>query len=247
PKEKSMSFLAHIEELRRLIIRSFLSIAVGTGLSLYFSPWLYDLLKAPLVENLGENSHFITTSPFEAYWIYFKVALVGGILLSSPLLFYFFWSFVRPGLKDHEARPLIPIALSSGVFFSGGALFGYFLVFPPTFRFAADILKNTDIILMPGMAEYFDSSLKLLLSFGLVFELPLFLWLAGKLGLISAESLSRFRKYAIVLAFLIGGILTPSSDVLSQVLMALPMLAFYELGRLLVLLGQRKKHKKRPE
>lgn len=236
--KKSMSFLQHVEELRRVLLRSVVAVLLGTILCLYFSPQLYSWLKKPLEELLSPGNFFVATGPFETYLIYFKVALVFGILLVSPLLFYFLWSFIRPGLKSHEARPLLPMAILSGLLFSGGALFGYFLVFPPSFALGLQIIPE-GTKLLPPMSDYLSLSLKLLFGFGLVFELPLFLWILGKLGLVTAQQLRRLRKYAIVLAFLVAAFLT-GPDVPSQVLMALPLVFFYELGRFLVWLGQKK-------
>jgi sec-independent protein translocase protein TatC len=118
--------------------------------------------------------------------------------------------------------------------FVGGALFGYFVVFPPGFQFAVGILHDTDILLFPKMSEYLSFALRLLLAFGLIFELPLLLWLMGRLGVVDARQLRRARKYIIVVIFLIAGILTPGPDVLSQLLMAAPLWILFETGILLV-------------
>lgn len=190
---------------------------------------------------LPEGSHFIVTSPFETYFAYFKIALVFGLLLSSPLIFYFFWNFIRPGLKPQEKRGVIPIALTCALLFTGGALFGYFVVFPTGFQFAVSILSGTGILLLPRMSDYLDLSLRLLLAFGLIFELPLLLALLGRFGVVSAVKLRQIRKYVIVVIFLVAGILTPGPDVLSQIFMALPLMLLFEIGILLVWLIEKRR------
>jgi sec-independent protein translocase protein TatC len=232
--EKSMPFLEHLEELRRVLLKSFLAVVAGTGACLFFSPQLYRFLKAPLQQVLPANAHFIATTPFESYMTYFKVSLLFGLFLASPLVFYYFWRFVRPGLHSHESRGIVPLALICSLLFVGGALFGYFVVFPPGFQFAVGILHDTDILLFPKMSEYLSFALRLLLAFGLIFELPLLLWLMGRLGVVDARQLRRARKYIIVVIFLIAGILTPGPDVLSQLLMAAPLWILFETGILLV-------------
>lgn len=237
--EKTMSFLGHLEELRKAILKSFVSFAIGTIACLFFSPQLYKILKAPLQKVLPKGSFFIATTPFESYAAYFKISLVFGLFLSSPFIFYFIWSFIRPGLAPRERRKIVPVALICALLFTGGALFGYFLVFPTGFHFVVGILEGSDTVLLPKMNDYLSFAFFLLLAFGLSFELPLFLWLLGKFGLVKAEQLRRSRKYAVVLIFLIAGVLTPGPDVPSQLMMAAPLLVLFEVGILLVRLAQR--------
>lgn len=232
--EKSMTFLEHLEELRWVFIKSSIAVLIASAACLGFSGKIFRWLQGPLQQVLPEGSHFIATTPFESYAVYFKVALVFGFLAASPFLFYFFWAFLRPGLKNEERRGVIPVALACSLLFVGGALFGYFVVFPTGFRFVVGILDGTGIVLYPKMSDYLSFSLRLLLAFGVIFELPLFLLVLGKFGLVNAAQLAKARKYVLVGIFLLAGILTPGPDVLSQVLMALPLLLLYEVGILLV-------------
>jgi sec-independent protein translocase protein TatC len=232
--EKTMTFLEHLEDLRWAFIKSFLAIIAASAICLFFSPSIYHWLQAPLQKVLPEGSHFITTTPFESYAAYFKVAMVFGVLLSSPFLVYFFWSFLRPGLKKEERRGVIPIALSSSFLFVGGALFGYFVVFPAGFHFVVSILEGTGIVFYPRMSDYLSFALRMLIAFGIIFELPLFMLILGKFGLIDAQRLSKARKYVVVVIFLVAGMLTPGPDVLSQVLLAIPLLFLFEVGIVLV-------------
>jgi len=233
-KSKQMTFLEHLEELRWVFIKSFLAFVAGTSLCLWFSPSLFRWLQAPMQKVLPDGWHFITTTPFESYTAYFKVAMVFGFLTSTPVIFFLFWSFLRPGLLKQERKGVIPIAVTSSLLFVGGALFGYFVVFPAGFRFVVSILDGTGIVFYPRMSDYLSFSLRMLLAFGIIFELPLFLLILGKFGLVSAKNLSKSRKYAIVVIFLVAGVLTPGPDVLSQVLMALPLLVLFEAGIILV-------------
>lgn len=242
--QKQMSFLDHLEELRRLLIRALAVILVASLASLYFAPRIFHWLQAPLAQVLPKGAHFIATSPFEAYFAYFKIALLFGFFASSPLLFFHFWSFIHPGLKKEERRGIVPLALICASLFVGGALFGYFVVFPTGFGFAVKILGGTGIQLLPKMSDYLSLSLRLLIAFGLIFELPLLLWILGRLSLVKAHQLRQARKYVIVAIVLIAGILTPGPDVLSQVLMAIPLLILFEVGILLVALSERKRRQK---
>lgn len=232
--EKKMPFLAHLEELRWVILKAFFAFLATSALGLIFSPQLFRWLKRPLQNLLPEGRHFIATTPFETYTAYLMVAMVFGLLLASPLFFYFIWAFLAPGLNRKEKKGVLPLALLCGLLFVGGALFGYFVVFPAGFRFAVGILQGTDVFFLPKVSDYLSFSLRLLLAFGLIFELPLFLFLLGRLRLVQVQQLRKARKYVVVGIFLVAGILTPGPDVLSQILMALPLLVLFEAGILLV-------------
>jgi sec-independent protein translocase protein TatC len=229
-----MPFLTHLEELRRALLRSFLAFLAATVLCLFFSPQLFHWLQEPLLPLLPERSYFITTSPFEFYLAYLKTAMTFGLLLASPFVFYFLWHFIHPGLKNEEKRWVVVLALGCGLLFAGGALFGYFVVFPVGFHFIVDMLKDTGIVFLPKVSDYLSFCLRLLLAFGLIFELPLFLFLLGRLGLVHAQQLRGSRKYVLILILIVAGVLTPGPDVISQILMALPLIILFELGILLV-------------
>jgi sec-independent protein translocase protein TatC len=177
---------------------------------------------------MEEGDTLIFTGLPEAFFTYLKVALLSGILVASPIILYQFWMFVAPGLYTKERRLLAPIVLLSSFFFIGGALFGYFIVFPWGFKFFLGFATET-IRPLPSMKEYFAFSAKLLLAFGLVFELPLVLTFLAKLGIVSVAFLKKNRKYALLLFFVGSAILTPP-DVVTQVMMALPLMLLYELS-----------------
>jgi len=239
-KTKELSFLSHLSELRKRIIRSLLAIAVFSVVGLIFCKYLYSLLQEPMLNALPEGSFFIATAPFESYKVYFKISLLAGLFGATPVIFYQFWSFVAPGLKKKEKKYVLPFAFISALLFTGGALFGYFVVFPTGFHYVNLILQGTAIHLMPSMKDYLNVAITLLLAFGVTFELPLVIMLAGKMGLIDYSFIKKNRRYVIVALFVLAAILTPGPDVLSQSLMALPLWVLYELGGLTLLLMRKK-------
>jgi len=223
---EQMTFLDHLSELRIRLTR--IAIAVGVGfLACYgFSKQLFEFLMRPLVKVFPPDSKLIFTALPEAFFTYIKVAMVAGVLLTSPYIFYQIWRFIAPGLYEEERKYLVPIALFSGLFFAAGATFGYSVVFPFAFEFFMDFATET-IRPMPSLKEYLGFSLKLLFAFGLVFELPLFIFFLSRLGIVNATMLRKFRKYAFLCAFIISAVLTPP-DVVSQTLMAGPLIILYE-------------------
>ncbi|MDW7773464.1 MAG: twin-arginine translocase subunit TatC [Desulfobulbaceae bacterium] len=162
-------------------------------------------------------------------FFYLKLALVCGILIGSPVIFMQMWRFIAPGLYYHEKKVLLPFTLISTGCFLAGAAFGYFIVFPPAFRFllgyASEILDP-----LPAVSEYFSLSLRLLIAFGIIFELPVLMVFLGKLGILDAAFLRRNRKYALLISFVIAAILTPTPDVVNQLLMAGPLIVLYEIS-----------------
>jgi sec-independent protein translocase protein TatC len=160
-------------------------------------------------------------------------------LRATPVIFYQIWRFIAPGLYQHEKKALIPFTVISTCCFFSGAAFGYFVVFPPAFRFlvgyASDILDP-----LPGVSEYFSLSLRLLIAFGIVFELPVLMVFLGKIGVVDAGFLRRNRKYALLISFIIAAILTPTPDVVNQLLMAGPLIVLYEVSIFAVALFARK-------
>ena len=145
------------------------------------------------------------------------------------MIFYQIWRFVAPGLYQHEKRVMLPFTLLSTLFFFGGAAFGYFVVFPPAFKFLLGY-SNDFLSPMPTVKEYFSLCLRLLIAFGVIFELPIFMVLLAKMGVVNAAFLNKHRKYAILLSFVIAAILTPTPDVINQCLMAFPLIVLYEVS-----------------
>ncbi len=184
-----------------------------------------------LKESLGPlamSGHFQYTYPAEAFFAHIKISIVAGIFLMSPVIFAQIWGFIAPGLYAHERRWVVPMAIVSAVFFVAGGVFGYFVVFPFGFDFFASF-ASSEIAFTPKLNEYLSFCLKLLFAFGVVFELPLFIFFLARLGVVTSKGLRQKRKYAILVAFVTAAILTPP-DPFTQCLMAGPLIILYELG-----------------
>ncbi len=226
--DDKMPFTAHLEELRSRLIKSFIAVGVGFLVAYGFKEKLFEVLIYPLVRVMGKGDTLIFTGLPEAFFTYLKVAFLAGLMAASPVMIYQFWMFVAPGLYRKERRLLLPIVFLSTFFFVGGALFGYFYVFPIGFKYFLGF-ANDKIQALPSMREYLSFSSKLLIAFGLAFELPLVLTAMARMGLVTVGFLKKNRKYAILLIFIASAILTPP-DVVSQILMAFPLIVLYEIS-----------------
>ncbi|MGA8178829.1 MAG: twin-arginine translocase subunit TatC [Desulfobacterales bacterium] len=226
--QEKIPFSAHLEELRKRLIICFIAIGVGFVLSYGFKEKLFEILTYPLIKVMPSGDKLIFTGLPEAFFTYLKVAFISGIILSTPVIFYQFWKFVAPGLYDKEKRLLFPIVALSTLFFIGGAFFGYFVVFPFGFKFFLGFASDT-IRPLPSMREYLSFSTKMLLAFGLVFELPLIITFFARMGIVSVDLLKKKRKYAILIIFTVSAILTPP-DVATQIMMAVPLMVLYEVS-----------------
>jgi len=151
------------------------------------------------------------------------------VVLASPVIFSQIWRFIAPGLYRHEKRVLIPFTLVSTLCFVGGTAFGYFVVFPPAFRFLLGY-SSSFLEPMPSVDEYFSLALRLFFAFGIIFELPVFMVFLAKLGIVNASFLRKNRKYALLIAVVVAAILTPTPDVVNQLLMAGPLVILYEVS-----------------
>jgi sec-independent protein translocase protein TatC len=238
-EDEKQPFLSHLEELRSRLIKSAIAIGAGFVLCYVFAEELFNILISPLKDRLPEGNGLIFTNLPEMFFIYLKTAFIAGILLATPVIFYQMWKFIAPGLYQNEKRYIIPFVLSSTVLFVGGALFGYFVVFPFGFRFflgyATEYIKA-----LPSVKEYFSFSSKLLLAFGVVFELPVAIFFLSRMGLVTVPFLKKNRKYALLVAFAFGAILTPP-DVVTQCMMAGPLVLLYEIGIIVAAIGSRKR------
>ncbi len=240
-EQAKIPFTAHLEELRKRLIVCFIAVGIGFVVSYGFKEKLFQILTRPLISVMQTGEKIIFTGLPEAFFTYLKVAFLSGIMISVPVILYQFWMFVAPGLYDKERRLLVPIVFLSSFFFIGGALFGYFIVFPFGFKFFLGFATET-IQPLPSMREYLSFSAKLLLAFGLVFELPLLVTFLAKMGLVSVDFLKKNRKYALLLFFIFSAILTPP-DVVTQIMMAFPLMVLYEIS----IVGARIFGKKKPD
>ena len=229
-KEGKSPFTEHLGELRDRLVRSFIAVGAGFAVAYFFKEKLFEILIAPLVIAMGENGNakMIFTGLPEAFFTYLKVSLLAGIIVATPVLFYQFWMFVSPGLYRTEKKYLLPIVFLSVFFFLIGSSFGYFIVFPYGFKFFLGFATQT-IHAMPSMKEYLSFASKMLLAFGFVFELPLVLTFLARMGLVTVDFLKKNRKYALLLFFVGAALITPP-DVVTQIMMALPLMVLYEIS-----------------
>ncbi len=231
-----MPFLEHLRELRVRLRNAAAFFIVGFVGSWFFAEQLYAWLRIPL-ENawhhhsarLGDDVQMHFGSVVEPFWVYISVALGAGIFVSSPFMFFQLWKFIAPGLYKRERNTGIIFSVFSAFFFICGAAFCYAFVLEQLFIFLLGYAnEKTQATLF--LREYFDLTRNLMLAFGAVFELPVLIYFLAKIGLVTHRGLWRFNRWFIVIAFVIGAVLTPSPDVVTQVMMAVPMIILYNLS-----------------
>ena len=223
-----MSFLEHLEELRVRLIRSLLALLVGFALSWGFRERIFHLLTEPL-RDAYPGIKFIYTGPSEALMLYMKMAFFVGIFVAAPFILYQVWAFIAPGLYPHEKKWAVPFIALGSLFFLGGAAFGHTVLFPLTFRFLGEF-GGADMTFMPKVDEYYSFYSWFLLGLGLVFQLPVVIFVLSRIGLVTPGFLLRQFKYAALGAFVLSAVITPTPDMVTQTLLALPMIGLYALG-----------------
>lgn len=217
-------------ELRSRLIYSLIVLFVIFSILLYFANNLYTLLALPLLKFLPQG-HLIATQIISPFYVPFKLAFLASMLIAAPFFLYQVWSFISPALYGHERRMIWPFLSFSAFLFYAGIAFAYFVIFPMLFHFLAGIAP-VGVMISPDMSEYLDFTVKLLLVFGCLFEIPIAMLLLVSLNIVTRERFIRTRAYAIVGAFIIGMLLAPP-DVLSQTILAVPIWLLYEAGILL--------------
>lgn len=225
--KSEMPFLEHLSELRTCMIRAFAGITIATILSYYWSDVVFQLLTKPIKENFADII-LIGTGPAEAFMVKIKAAFISGFILSSPYSSLQLWNFISPGMHESEKKFAIPFIFSTCLFFILGILFCYYAVFPFAFKFFKDEYLSIGINANIKIGEYLSFITKLLIVFGFVFEIPIISYLLARMGLLTHTWLISKMRYAIVGIFVIAGVLTPP-DVISQLLLAAPLIVFYGL------------------
>lgn len=223
PDHGRMAFTYHLEELRARLTRAAAAVGVGVLIAFFFSEPIIAWLSRPLTEPL------VFISPAEAFWANLKVAFLGGIALSMPFMLYQAWKFIEPGLYPAERKLGAGFIIAASVLFLIGLAFCAYVVFPFAIRFLLGY-KTSGMVPMLAVGTYIDFNVKFFLAFGIIFELPPVITLLARLGVVTPEWLSKNRKYAILMAFVIAAILTPTPDVFNQCLMAIPLMVLYEVG-----------------
>ena len=222
----SMSILAHLEELRWRLIRSIIAVIVCSGICYYFIEDIMTFISQPV----GKLYYL---QPSEAFFTYLKVSICCGFILALPIVFYQLWCFVLPALTIKERYIAAVIVPSSVILFLSGLAFSFFLVMPAALKFFGGF-GSESLLPMFSVARYFDFLFSFILPFGFVFELPLVVVIAAKLGLLSSKFLGEKQRYVIFFSFVIGAIVTPTPDIFTQSMIALPMIVLYELSYLIV-------------
>lgn len=255
--EARMSFWEHIAELRVRLTRATLAVAIGFGVSWFFRTDILGFLTEPLRgaferNNLGAPTlHFLGVA--DPFFAYFKLCAIGGIALSMPVVFWEIWSFISPGLYKKEKRYAIPFAALSSVFFVGGAAFCWIMIFPigfDAFLAFSEVLPQSEVAIRPTITldQYMSFSMQLLAAFGIVFELPLLLTFLSMAGIVNWRQLWKFSRWFVVIAFVLGAVLTPTGDVGTQLMMAVPLIVLYFVSVIFAyFLGPKVKPEPKPE
>jgi sec-independent protein translocase protein TatC len=234
-RDPELPLVAHLIELRSRLLRCLLVFACAFLATVPFANEIYTLVAGPLLAKLPAGGAMIATEVAAPFMVPFKLCLFVALFASMPFMLYQAWAFVAPGLYDNERRFAAPLLLSSILLFYAGLAFAFFVVFPLLFGFFTTTVP-AGVAIMTDIGRYLDFVLKLLFAFGIVFEVPVATVLLIRTGLVPAPALVRGRPYIIVGAFALGALLTPGPDVLSQILLAVPLWLLFEVG---LFLGRR--------
>lgn len=227
---KKMTLMQHFSELRRRILWTAVVFVGALIVGWYLSPWLQEFLTAPLL-GVWQEGAFIYTGLSDGLMIRFSLAVLFGLLVVIPFALWQIWAFVAPGLHRNERNFIWPILIMSPILFIAGAAFAFYILFPFVFRFFIDLNMSSPVpaVILPGARDYLSFAIGLLKVFGIAFQLPLVLVLLNRIGVLPRSRVVKMRRYAIVIIVVIAAVLTPP-DVVSQILLALPMLALFELS-----------------
>ena len=225
------SFISHLIELRSRLMKAAIVVIV---VFLCLMPWagnIYDFLALPMMQSLPQGSKMIATGVITPFLIPVKVTMLVAFIIALPWVLYQMWAFVAPGLYSHEKKLIAPLVVSSSVLFIAGVAFCYFLVFGVIFHFINNFAPHS-ISVAPDIDSYFGFVMTMFVAFGLTFEVPIVVIVLVRMGLVSVEKLKQIRPYVIVGAFVVAAVVTPP-DVMSQLLLAVPLCLLYEVGLLL--------------
>ena len=224
-----MSFLEHLDELRKRLVIIAIALVIGFLLCFAVIQPIFDFIMVPLHEILPEGGRLVYTEPTEAFFLYIKIAALAGLILATPVVLSQVWLFVAPGLYAHEKKFAIPFVIFATLFFVGGALFSHYLLFPWAWGFFASF-STSYMEFFPRIEPAFSLYVKLLLACGFVFQMPTVVFFLARVGAVTPGFLARNIKYAILLIFIFAAVLTPTGDPVTLTMMAAPMVALYGLS-----------------
>ena len=227
-----MSFLDHLDELRRRIVNACIAIAIGVAGTFFWINWIFNFILAPTRAALPPGVKLIYTQPGEAFSLYITVALIAGVVVASPFIMLQVWLFIAPGLYSNEKKMAIPFVLFTTIGFLLGAAFNHYISFPYMMVFFSSF-NTPDLAFMPKLDDVFGLYSKMLIGMGLVFQMPAVVFFLAKMGLVSARFLLQHFKYAVLIIFIAAAVITPSADMITQTIFAAPMLGLYLLSILI--------------
>jgi len=225
--EGEMSFLQHLEELRWRFVYSLIGIVIGTIITWIFIDLLVESIL--LLPAKKANISLQNLRPFGQLFLFMQIAITGGIILSIPNIFYQLWKFIAPALKQKEKKYITLIVVFSTICFLAGIAFAYFLMIPLTLKFAGEF-GSVEIENNFAIAEYFAIIISIMLGAGLVFELPMLSFLLSKIGILTPQMMRRYRKHSIIVILILAAILSPGTDPVAQILLAIPLTLLYEIS-----------------
>jgi sec-independent protein translocase protein TatC len=223
-----MSFLEHLEDLRKRILYSLIALVVGFGICWAYARPIYLWMQQPLVQFLQEGDKLAYTRVTAPFFLYMKVAFFAGIFIAAPVILLQLWLFIAPGLYPKERKYAAPFIFFATLFFVAGGYFGYRLVLPLAAEFFVELGRDFQQVIT--VDDYFSFASKICLGMGLVFETPILIFFLSKLGIVTPAFLLQKFKYAVVLIFIIAAVITPTPDMVTQAALAIPMLLLYILG-----------------
>jgi len=224
-----MSFLEHLDELRKRIVNACIAIAVGVLVSFFFINRIVNFLLAPTRKVLPPGVKMIYTEPGEAFGMYITISLIAGAVIASPFVMYQVWKFIAPGLYSKEKRMAFPFVLFTTGGFIFGAAFNHYVAFPFMMQFFASF-NGIDLAFMPRLEDTFGLYTKMLIGMGIIFQMPTIVFFLAKMRLVTARFLWHHGKYAILIAYIIAAVITPTGDPMNQTIFAAPMIALYFLS-----------------
>ncbi len=224
-----MSFLEHLDEFRKRLIRALIALAVGVAISAFFVDRIQAFIMVPLQQMLPPGHQFIYTEATEAFLLYVKMALLAGLLIAAPAVALQIWLFVAPGLYANEKKFAIPFILFMTVGFVGGAAFSHYVVFPLMWKYLASF-ESEFLSFTPRIAPAFSLYMRMMIATALIFQMPTLVFALARMGVVTARWMARNFKYAVLICFIVSAVVTPSGDPMSQAFLAGPMCALYVLS-----------------